>query len=683
MAYRLGVDVGGTFTDLSIYDDITGALNIYKTPSTPENQSKAVKQGVLNLITNLKIDPESIEFFIHGTTVATNTLLERDGAKTALIVTRGFRDVLEIGRQERPDLYNWKIKRASPIVPRNLRFEITERMSYQGEVLSPINLGELNEISSLIQKNQIESLSVCLLHSYANPMHEEIIGDYFKKHFPHLTIALSNKILAEFKEYERMSTTTINSYVAPRMERYLKDLNGAVNEIGIKSDLHIMQSNGGTTTASEAIAKPVHTILSGPAAGVVGGISIANIAGEENSISVDMGGTSFDISLCYKGEIKRSQESEISRLPIKVPMIDIHTLGAGGGSIAWIDPGGALRVGPSSAGADPGPACYGKGGEEPTVTDANLVLGRLSSSSMLAGEVGLDINKSIHVIETKLAKPLGLTVEQVAAGIIKVINASMIKGIRVVSVAKGYDPRDFALIAFGGAGPLHAAELAGELEIPKVVVPVAPGVTSALGLLMSDLRHDYVQTVLRNMVEVKISELNTLFEIMESDAIKQMSREGIDEQDIQLIRLLDIRYLGQAYDLQVPIAGGTLKDDDLQSARNRFNEAHKSLYGFSIDENPTEIVNVRVTSVAGLTKPSLSNGNQNKQKNHTPSKRDVIFGEDKLSAEIFFRENLSPGDKITGPAVIEQIDSTTLILPKQKAHIDESQNIIIQGVTNG
>ena len=294
----------------------------------------------------------------------------------------------------------------------------------------------------------------------------------------------------------------------------------------------------------------------------------------------------------------------------------------------------------------------------------------------------MDINKSIQAIETKLAKPLGLTVDQVAVGIIKVINASMIKGIRVVSVAKGYDPRDFALIAFGGAGPLHAAELAGELEIPKVVVPVAPGVTSALGLLMSDLRHDYVQTVLRNMEEVKIPDLNNLFKNMESDAIKQMSREGIDEKDIQLIRLLDIRYLGQAYDLQVPITGGTLKSDDLQLARDKFNEAHKSLYGFFIDENPTEIVNVRVTSVAGLTKPSLSNRPKNNQKINNPSKRDVIFEEDKLSADIFFRENLSSGDKIIGPAVIEQIDSTTLILPKQKAYIDESQNIIIGGVAN-
>ena len=682
MAYRLGVDVGGTFTDLSIYDDTTGLLNIYKTPSTPENQSKAVKQGVLNLIDNMKIDPVSIEFFIHGTTVATNTLLERDGAKTALIVTRGFRDVLEIGRQERPDLYNWKIKRAAPLVPRNLRFEITERISYQGKVLSQINLDELDGILSLIRKHEIKSLSVCLLHSYANPKHEEIIGNYFKNHLPELTIALSNNILPEFKEYERMSTTTINSYVAPRMERYLKDLNKAVSEIGIKSDLHIMQSNGGTTTASEAIARPVHTILSGPAAGVVGGVSIANDAGEENSISIDMGGTSFNISLCYKGEIKRSQESEISRLPIKVPMIDIHTLGAGGGSIAWIDPGGALRVGPSSAGANPGPACYEKGGEEPTVTDANLVLGRLSSSTRLAGEVGLDINKSIQAIETKLAKPLGLTVDQVAVGIIKVINASMIKGIRVVSVAKGYDPRDFALIAFGGAGPLHAAELAGELDIPKVVVPVAPGVTSALGLLMSDLRHDYVQTVLRNLEEVEIPELNTLFNNMEQGATEQMYREGIDVKDIQIIRLLDVRYLGQAYDLQIPISGGTLKDNDLQLTRSRFNDAHKSLYGFSIDENPMEIVNVRVTSVAGMNKPSLSKRPKNDGITKNPSKRDVIFGEDKLNTDILLRDNLSSGAKIVGPAVIEQIDSTTLILPQQKAYIDESHNIIIEGVIN-
>ena len=682
MGYRLGVDVGGTFTDLSIYDDDTGLLSIYKTPSTPENQSKAVKDGVLHLIDIMKIEPSEIEFFIHGTTVATNTLIERDGAKTALIVTRGFRDVLEIGRQERPDLYNWKIKRPTPIVPRNLRFEITERMSYQGKVISPLKLKELNKIIPIIQQNNIESISICLLHSYANPKHEEQIGEYFRVNFPHLTLALSHKILPEFKEYERMSTTTINSYVAPRMERYLKDLNQAVDEIGIKSNLHIMQSNGGTTTASEAIARPVHTILSGPAAGVVGGVSIASDTGEENSISVDMGGTSFDISLCYKGEIKRSQESEISRLPIKVPMIDIHTLGAGGGSIAWIDPGGALRVGPASAGATPGPACYDKEGDQPTVTDANLILGRLSNSSMLAGKVGLNINRSVEVIETKLAKPLGMSIEQIASGIIKVINASMIKGIRVVSVAKGYDPRDFALIAFGGAGPLHAAELAAELEIPKVVVPVAPGVTSALGLLMSDLRHDYVQTVLRNLNEVNVNELNSLFNSMEQNAYSQMAREGINEKDINLIRLLDLRYKGQAYDLQIPISGGKLSKNEIQSACVNFHAAHKNLYGFSIDENPMEIVNVRVTSVAGMNKPSFKNSVSNQINSREKKKRDVIFGENKLSTDIFVRDDLSVGDKIVGPAVIEQIDSTTLILPRQKACVDNYGNLIIEGVIN-
>lgn len=682
MGYRLGVDVGGTFTDLSIYDDDTGLLSIYKTPSTPENQSKAVKDGVLHLIDIMKIEPSEIEFFIHGTTVATNTLIERDGAKTALIVTRGFRDVLEIGRQERPDLYNWKIKRPTPIVPRNLRFEITERMSYQGKVISPLKLKELNKIIPIIQQNNIEAISICLLHSYANPKHEEQIGEYFRVNFPHLTLALSHKILPEFKEYERMSTTTINSYVAPRMERYLKDLNQAVDEIGIKSNLHIMQSNGGTTTASEAIARPVHTILSGPAAGVVGGVSIASDTGEENSISVDMGGTSFDISLCYKGEIKRSQESEISRLPIKVPMIDIHTLGAGGGSIAWIDPGGALRVGPASAGATPGPACYDKEGDQPTVTDANLILGRLSNSSMLAGKVGLNINRSVEVIETKLAKPLGMSIEQIASGIIKVINASMIKGIRVVSVAKGYDPRDFALIAFGGAGPLHAAELAAELEIPKIVVPVAPGVTSALGLLMSDLRHDYVQTVLRNLNEVNVNELNSLFNSMEQNAYSQMAREGINEKDINLIRLLDLRYKGQAYDLQIPISGGKLSKNEIQSACVNFHAAHKNLYGFSIDENPMEIVNVRVTSVAGMNKPSFKNSVSNQINSREKKKRDVIFGENKLSTDIFVRDDLSVGDKIVGPAVIEQIDSTTLILPRQKACVDNYGNLIIEGVIN-
>ena len=493
MTYRLGVDVGGTFTDLVLHEVESNRLEFAKTPSTPADQSEGVTTGALQLVNRLGISPQAIAFFIHGTTVATNTLLERKGARTALIVTRGFRDVLQIGRQDRPDLYDWTIRRTEPIVPRRLRFEVTERVLHTGEVIEPVSDADVAGIVRRLEEEQVEAVAVCLLHSYAHPAHERQVGEAIRKALPDITLSISSEVAPEFKEYERMSTASINAFVAPVMERYLRSLQAGIEAQGIDSDLHIMQSNGGTMSADAAVEKPVHTILSGPAAGVIGSVGLAAQAGELNTISVDMGGTSFDISLCYQGEVRRTQDSEIDRLPIKVPMVDIHTLGAGGGSIAWIDPGGALRVGPHSAGAAPGPACYGQGGAEPTVTDANLLLGRLSPDAFLGGLMKLDIGLARDAVRDRIAEPLGLGIEEAAEGIVRVVNAGMIKGIRVVSVAKGYDPREFTLVTFGGAGPLHAAELASELNIPKVLVPIAPGVTSALGLLMADLRHDLVR----------------------------------------------------------------------------------------------------------------------------------------------------------------------------------------------
>ena len=405
MSYRLGVDVGGTFTDLALYDTDTDRLEFAKTPSTPVNQALGVAAGIRELMDRHAVSPDRIDFFIHGTTVATNTLLERKGAKTALIVTAGFRDVLQIGRQDRPDLYDWRIRRSDPLVPRHLRFEVQERVLHTGEVLTPMEREALDHVISRVKDANVDAVAVCLLHSYANPAHEQAIGDAIRRELPGIPVSLSHEILPEFKEYERMSTTTINAYVAPVMERYLRRLEASIADVGLKSDLYIMQSNGGTMGAETAIDRPVHTILSGPAAGVIGAVAIAQQAGKPNSISIDMGGTSFDVSLSYKGEVRRTQESELERLPVKVPMVDIHTLGAGGGSIAWIDPGGALRVGPQSAGADPGPACYGNGGAEATVTDANLVLGRLGATSLLGGTMTLDVELARSVISERIARP--------------------------------------------------------------------------------------------------------------------------------------------------------------------------------------------------------------------------------------------------------------------------------------
>ena len=682
MRYRLGVDVGGTFTDLAFHNVDTDELEFAKTPSTPENQAAGVANGINQLIERLDVSPAEIEFFSHGTTVATNTLLERKGAKCALIVTRGFRDVLQIGRQDRPHLYDWRIQKPEPIVPRHLRFEITERILYTGEVATPLDEGDLEDVIARLGAADLDAVAVCLLHSYANPAHERAVGEAIRAALPDLTVSLSCEVVPEFKEYERMSTTAINAYVAPVMVRYLRRLQASIADLGIPSDVHIMQSNGGTMTAGLAVEKPVHTILSGPAAGVIGSVAIASQAGEANSISVDMGGTSFDISLCYRGEVRRTQDSEIERLPVKVPMVDIHTLGAGGGSIAWIDPGGALRVGPQSAGAEPGPACYGRGGSEATVTDANLALGRLNSESFLGGRLGLDAELARDAIRQRIADPLGMTVEEAAEGIVRVVNAGMIKGIRVVSVAKGYDPREFCLVTFGGAGPVHASELAAELDIPRVLVPIAPGVTSALGLLMADLRDDLVRTILRPSDELEVSELNSRFAEMEAEAAATMEREGVAEDDVVLVRVADVRYLGQGFELEAPVGAGELDDDDLAQVYERFHEAHTQLYGYAQRDSRMEIVNLRLTSLARMPRPRLeaeSNGRRVGGIAETAT-RPVYFHNEPVDTRIYDRTDLMPGDVVEGPVVIEQLDSTTLVWPNQTASVDAYGNLVLERV---
>ena len=680
MSYRLGVDVGGTFTDLALYDVDSNLLEFAKTPSTPADQTAGITLGLQQLVGRLGIPPSEITFFIHGTTVAINTVLERKGARTALVTTQGFRDVLHIGRQDRPNLYDWRIRRPDPLVPRHLRFEVKERVLYTGEVLEPLDERELDTVVEKLRAARVDSVAVCLLHSYANPAHERTIGTALARELPDVTVSLSADILPEFKEYDRMSTTTINAYVGSVMGLYLRSLQRGISEVGVESDLHIMQSNGGIMGAETAVEKPIQTILSGPAAGVIGGVALADQAGEPNTISVDMGGTSFDICLSSQGEVRRTRESEIEGFPVKVPTVDIHTLGAGGGSIAWIDAGGALRVGPQSAGADPGPACYGKAGEEPTVTDANLVLGRLNPDRFLGGDMVLDVEQARRSVSDRIATPLRLGLEEAAEGIIRVINATMIKGIRVVSVAKGYDPREFCIVAFGGAGPVHAAELAAELDIPRVLVPIAPGVTSALGLLMADMRHDYVRTVLSTVDRADPGDLDRRYVEMEAEALAQMKREGLPAQGVELLRLADARYLGQGFELEVPVAGGQLSPEAIAELAEGFHKAHAHRYGYANPENPVEIVNVRLTALARLPQPELTaerTDGATDPGQALDGYRQVYFNQEFLQTAVYDRSRLRPGDEITGPAVLEQLDSTTVVWPGQCARVDAHRNAIL------
>lgn len=678
MAHRLGIDSGGTFTDVVLFDEQSGKLNITKTPSTPHNPSIGVFNGFQKIIKQQGIDAQDISSLIHGTTVATNALLEYKGVRTALLLTRGFKDILSIVRQDRPKLYDYFVRRPEPLVPRHMRFEIDERTLFDGQVKKNLDESEIASVIERLKSEGINTVAVCLLHSYANPAHEIRIKELFEQHYPESTVSLSSEILPEIREYERMSTTVINAYVMPIIDRYLADLKGKIKEAGLAVDLNVMQSNGGIMTAGSASQKSVATILSGPAGGVIGSQEIARLAGFDNLITLDMGGTSCDICLISEGKYLTTKESELGGHAIKVPMIDINTIGAGGGSIAWIDVGGLLRVGPRSAGADPGPACYKKGGEEPTVTDANLVLGRLNPDYYVGGEMSLDMDLAKRAVE-KIAEPLGYSLEEAAEGILKVVNANMIRGIRRVSVERGHDPRNFSLFCFGGGGPLHGAELARELNMPKLLIPISPGVNSAVGLLKADFRYDYSRTFLTVFSKVDLDAIDTCYKEMEAVALDQMISEKIDRERIVFLRSADIRYYGQGYEVEVPMAGGSITASQLEELKAGFNNKHKQLYGYDLPQDEMEIVYLRLAAVGQVAKPEFYKApvaDEDASAAHKGTRKVYIEGKYEETA-LYDRDLLKPNNIIQGPAIVEQFDSTTLIKSGQSARVDEYLNLVV------
>ena len=680
MSYRLGVDVGGTFTDILLFDESQKEMTITKVPTTVHNQAIGITDGVKKVTKQAGIRPEQISLFMHGTTAATNAVLEGKGAKTALIVTEGFRDVLHIMRQDRPKLYDFFARRPLPLIPRHLRFEAAERILHTGKVFKKLDESQIKRIIRKIKKHNIETVAVCLLHSYVNPKHEQKIKKLLLRECPCPYVSISSEILPEIKEYERMSTTVINAYVLPIVKSYLADLSRRLEKTGAKRTVHIMQSNAGIMPSSMAETMSANTILSDPAAGVLGGVALAKQAGFKNVITVDMGGTSFDICLADQGQPKVSPGSEIGGHALNIPMIDIHTIGAGGGSIAWIDGGGVLKVGPQSAGATPGPACYKKGGIEPTVTDANLVLGRLNPDYFLGGQMEVDKDASYKAIETKLARPLGMDVFEVAEGIINVVNTSMVKGIRYVSVERGYDPREFALVCFGGNGPVHSVELAEELVVPQIIIPFAPGVNCAYGLLIADFRCDFVRTYLKNIDQLDMREINSIYKDMEDTAKDKMRGDGFLPRDIVISRTLDIRYLGQSYELEVSVSSGRITRKGIKSVRSRFDILHKKSYGFSRTSEPSEVVNLRITCIGQTQKAQLKKEKpaDKNPKEAMKGKRKVLLKGRFQIANIFDRDKLMPGNQIKGPAVIEQADSTTLLFAGNIGKIDRYRNIIIK-----
>ncbi len=679
MGFRLGIDSGGTFTDVVLFDESTGKVDITKTPSTPQNASIGVFNGITKILTAEKVDPQTVSSLIHGTTVATNALLEYKGVPAAVLLTSGFKDILSIVRQDRPSLYDYFIRRPDPLIPRRRRYEVEERVLYDGTVAQELNEGLVREIIGELKSKSIGAVAVCLLHSYANPDHEIRIKELFRELYPEASVSLSCEILPEIREYERMSTTAINAYVMPIIERYLADLQERMKEAGLSVELNVMQSNGGIMTSSAAGQKSVATILSGPAGGVIGSQGIANLAGFKDIITLDMGGTSADICLIKDGQFMTTKESEIGGHAIKVPMIDINTIGAGGGSIAWIDPGGLIRVGPRSAGASPGPACYGLGGEEPTVTDANLVLQRIDPEYYVGGEMNLDMGLARQAIEEKVAKPLGLTLEKAAEGIIRIVNANMVRGIRRVSVERGHDPRDFALFCFGGGGPLHGVELARELNIPRVICPISPGVNSAVGLLVADFRYDFSKTYLTRVSNLDREAFNKYFEEMEAQALDQMRTEQVPRDKIVFRRSLDMRYHGQGYEVEVPLDNEPLDEKGVEKVCAAFNTIHRQLYGYDQPGEEVEMVYLRLAVIGLVTKPEFYREDAGGRDSSTAlkGKRPVFSDGGFMESAIYDRAKLKPGNHLTGPAIVEQFDSTTFIKSGDKVSIDEYYNLII------
>ncbi len=658
---RAGIDTGGTFTDFVIWS--TGGLVNHKVLSTPRDPSEAIFRGLGDLLS----DDRGV-FIVHGTTVATNALLQRKGGRIALITTAGFEDVLAIGRQTRRELYSLRPEDRFEIIPPDLRFGVRERTLYTGRIESPVDPAEVRRIIGRIRRAGAEAVAVCLLHSYVNPHNEEVVARELER--AGLMASVSSRLLPEHREYERMSTTAVNAYLMPVMDRYLNELDRRLD----RSELRIMQSNEGYLTPARARREPIRTALSGPAGGVVGARMLALAAGMPNVISFDMGGTSTDVSL-IEGRIRRTHETRIGDFPVRLPIIDIHSVGAGGGSIAYADRGGSLRVGPQSAGADPGPACYGLG-DLPTVTDANLCLGRLDADFFLGGRMRIFPERSRAAVGA-LGRRIGKSVKETSLGIIAVANANMEKAIRVISVERGHDPRRFALFPFGGAGGMHAVEMAEHLGMPTIIVPRHAGVLSAFGLLMADPVKDYAKSLMRTGDRIAAAELEKEFRGLEDAARRDMAEDGFAAKDLVLERSLDCRYLGQSYEIDVPYRRAS-------TARRAFLEAfharHKTLYSYRHDGRPVEIVNLRVKAVAVTPKVPLGRGKSSAVMDPRAviGRQPIVCGRAVHRGAVVDRSRLRPGNTVPGPALVIDPESTTFLPPGCTARVDGTANLIIR-----
>ncbi len=651
--YRVAADIGGTFTDIVRQDSVTGECSAVKVLSTPENPALAVLEGIGTAI------PENseIDLFVHGTTVGLNALLTRQGARVALLTTRNFRDVYTIQGNDRGEIFSIRWNKPAPLVSLEHTYTARERIAATGEIVEPLRVSDLDRLINTARENRYEAIAIAFLFSFRNPEHERMAARYISERLPGVAVAMSHRVSPEWREFDRMSTTVMDSYLAPVVRGYLATLVSKLeHRLPAGRSLYVMESNGGVMTAGTASESPLQTLLSGPVGGAIGGQALSAATDRDNLICIDMGGTSFDASLIIGGQPSRSNETRLEGLPVQMSVVDIHVIGAGGGSIAWQE-AGAVRVGPGSAGANPGPACYGLGGTEATVSDANLVLGRLDDANFSAGRMKLDRKASVAALE-RLGSGFGMSAEAMAEGVVDIINAKMADAIRTITVQRGIDPRDFSLVAYGGAGPAQAAALADELGIGEVVIPVHPGAFSAWGMLQTDVRHDFKETLYGFWDQTDRETLEQAYRALEEEGRSFLETEGIGDDDISFERGIDFRYFGQEYVLTIPVPGGFI---DMNAVRRSFDVGYERQYGHSSPENRVEMANIRVAALGRLPRPSSAPPVPTKARR--PGKRDVRFRGRVQTTGILDRNSLGSGTVVQGPAIIEEDTATTLVPP--------------------
>ena len=687
---KIGVDVGGTFTDLILENKVGGenAVFVHKVPSTPEDQSKGVMQGIKDICAVAGITPGDVDLVVHGTTVATNITLENNGAEVGMLTTKGFRDILHIARHKRPHNFSMQFDvpwQSKPLVRRRNRIAISERiMPPTGDIDTPLNEDEVRAAAKVFKKRGVNAVIVAFLFSFLNNDHEARAKAIIEEEMPGVFICCSSEVADVIREYERFSTTAMNAYVGPKTAFYLRNLEKSLRDEGCTAALRIMQSNGGIGTVETCSQKPVTILMSGPAGGVIGGRWAGAMSGAENLITVDIGGTSADISTIPGGEIKimNPRDTYVGDYPILAPMIDLATIGAGGGSIAYLDEGGAFRVGPRSAGAFPGPVCYSKGGTEPTVTDAQVVLGRLDADKLLGGDLKVNPELARKAIEEKIAKPLGMTVEQAALGIIKIINNNMALAIRANSVARGFDPRNFALMPFGGAGPLHGVALAEVVSAREVIVPPAPGITAAMGLLVTDMQYEFTRSVLGilNDADQKLLDnINVHVEKLEQQCRDRLIADGVPPERHRFVKIAECRYQGQGFELRADMPVGPLTQGNKDEVIQNFHAQHRQDYGYVFEDSPVEVVTLRVIGVAdveSLEWPTLKQANETSVDGAFLYTRSTTFDDAQtLETPRYDRDKLLAGHEVPGPAIIIQHNSTTLVPPGYTARVRECGNL--------